>query len=188
MVAEFMLQRTRADQVANVYKDFTEKYPDVVSLSKARMRDVGKYTKHLGIHWRAKHFVESSRFIVKAYGGKIPADREKLLAIPGVGEYVAGAILTAGYRRPEWVIDANIARFFDRLYNFRLKGELRRKPKIVDAAKKFFTHPQPRKLLFSLLDFTALICTPRKPRCTICPLNRGCRYNRKELKVVRARA
>jgi len=179
MIAEFMLQRTRADQVAPVYQKFTTQFPSIKSLAKARTREVARYTRHLGIHWRAKHFIESSRFVVRELGGKIPSRRDKLLSVPGIGEYVAGAILTVAFQKSEWVIDSNIARFFDRFFNLRLKGELRRKPQVVQAAKEFFNFQNPRKLLFSLLDFTALICTPRQPRCPICPLKQKCQYKMK---------
>lgn len=179
MIAEFMLQRTRADQVEDVYRNFIARYPDVISLSKAGIRDVSKYTKNLGIHWRAKNFIHSSRFIINYYGGKIPSNRERLLAIPGVGEYVAGAVLTAGFQKPEWVVDSNIARFLDRFFGFQLEGELRRKPIIVKSSKSFFRYHDPRKLLFGVLDFAALICTPRQPRCPFCPLKLKCSYKRK---------
>ena len=137
--------------------------------------------KHLGIHWRAKHFIESSRFIVNTYSGRIPSNREKLLAIPGVGEYVAGAILTVAFKKPEWVIDSNIARVFNRVHNLGLTGEIRRKPEIIKQAKLFFNVPDPRNLLFAILDFSALICLPIKPKCSTCPLTMLCKFTSKNL-------
>lgn len=179
MVAEFMLQRTKADQVAPVYREFTTQFPSIKSLAKARTREVSRYTRHLGIHWRTKHFIESSRFIVKEFGGMIPSRRHKLLSIPGIGEYVAGAILTVAFQKKEWVIDSNIARFFNRFFNLRLAGEMRRKVKVVEYAKMFFEYKDTRQLLFCLLDFTAQICSPRKPCCFQCPIKRGCLYKSK---------
>jgi A/G-specific adenine glycosylase len=171
-----MLQRTRADQVEPVYKQFLKQYPSVISLSKAKTKDVAQYTKHLGIHWRAKHFITAAKFIVKEYKGRIPANREKLLAIPGVGEYVAGAILTVSFQKPEWVIDSNIARFLNRYHGLGLQGEIRRKKEIIELSKQFFNHKNPRKLLFGVLDFTALVCTPRNPKCVECPIKNNCKY------------
>ena len=84
MIAEFMLQRTRAEQVEPIYKQFIKSYPTVAALSKAKTKEVARYTKHLGMHWRAQHFIEAAKFIVKEYKGRIPADRKKLLVIPGV--------------------------------------------------------------------------------------------------------
>jgi A/G-specific adenine glycosylase len=175
MVAEFMLQRTRAEQVEPVYTQFLNRYPSVVSLSKAKTKDVAHYTKHLGMHWRAKHFIAAAKFIVKEYTGRIPSNREKLLEIPGVGEYVAGAILTVAFQKPEWVIDSNIARSLNRYHGLGLHGEIRRKKEIIDLSKQFFLHKNPRKLLFTILDFTALICTPRSPKCEECAILKNCK-------------
>ncbi len=177
LIAEFMLQRTRAEQVEPVYKQFIARYPTVKTLSKVKTKEVAQYTKHLGMHWRSKHFITAAKFIVNEYKGKIPAGRKKLLAIPGVGEYVAGAILTVAFQKPEWVIDSNIARFFNRYYGLRLQGEIRRKKEIIELSKRFFRHKNPRKLLFSILDFTALVCLPRNPLCAKCPLKKRCKYN-----------
>jgi A/G-specific adenine glycosylase len=174
MIAEFMLQRTRAEQVEPVYRQFLKRYPTVIPLSKAKIKEVTQYTKHLGIHWRAKHFISAVKFIIKEYKGRIPSNREKLLAIPGVGEYAAGAILTVAFQKPEWVIDSNIARFFNRYYGLGLQGEIRRKKGIIELSKQFFKYKNPRKLLFGILDFTALVCLPRNPLCTKCPLRRSC--------------
>jgi A/G-specific adenine glycosylase len=176
MIAEFMLQRTRADQVEPVYKQFINRYPSIVSLSKAKIKNVVEFTKHLGMHWRAKHIIAAAKFIVKHYTGRIPSNREKLLEIPGVGEYVAGAILTVAFQKPEWVIDSNIARFLNRYYGLGLQGEIRRKKKIIELSKQFFNHKNPRKLLFAILDFTALLCLPRNPLCQSCHLKRKCKY------------
>ena len=171
-----MLQRTRAEQVEPIYKRFINRYPTVVSLSKAKTKDVAQFTKHLGMHWRAKHFIAAAKFIIQEYTGRIPSNREKLLAIPGVGEYVAGAILTVAFQKPEWVTDSNIARFLNRYHGLGLQGEIRRKKMIVELSKQFFHHRNPRKLLFSILDFTALVCLPRNPLCQSCPLKRKCKY------------
>ena len=176
MIVEFMLQRTRAEQVEPVYTQFIKYYPSVVSLSNAKNKDVAQYTKHLGMHWRTKHFIAAAKFIVNEYKGKIPAERKKLLAIPGVGEYVAGAILTVAFQKPEWVIDSNIARFLNRYHGLGLQGEIRRKKEIIELSKQFFKYKNPRKLLFSVLDFTALVCLPRNPLCTKCPLRRKCKF------------
>ena len=181
MIAEFMLQRTRADQVAPVYASFIREFPDVKRLSEASIEAISAYTSHLGIHSRAHYFKDAAVFIVKRHNGRIPPHREDLLEIPGVGEYVAGAILAAAFRKSDWVIDSNIARFLNRLHGLSLKGEIRRRKIVIQKSKELFQYTDPRKLLFSVLDFTALVCTPRTPHCPSCPLRRHCRYNAKAL-------
>lgn len=179
MIAEFMLQRTRAEQVEPVYKKFLQQYPDVITLSKAKYKSVAKYTDKLGIHWRAKHFIDAAKYIVKELNCKIPDNRNDLLKIPGIGDYVAGAILTVCYNKTEFVIDSNIARFINRYYGLNLNGEIRRKKEIILKSKKIFNFSYTRKLLFALLDFTAIICKPNNPECSICIFLNYCKYEKK---------
>jgi len=174
MIAEFMLQRTKAEQVEPVYKKFLQQYPDSISLSKAKLKTIAKYTSSLGLHWRAKNFLHASKYIVNNYNGRFPKTRNELLNIPGIGDYVAGAIMAVCYNNADYVIDSNIARFVNRYYGFRLSGEIRRKKIIIDKSKELFRVKDQRKFLFALLDFTALICKPVKPVCNNCPLQMNC--------------
>lgn len=171
-----MLHRTKADQVVPVYQEFIKNYPDIDSLANAGAIEINKVTEHLGLHWRSSHFIESARYIDVNYSRELPDDREKLLKIPGVGDYIAGAILTVCFNKPEYVVDSNIARFINRYYNLKLNGEIRRKKKIIELAKNLFNYKNTRNLLFALLDFTASICKPTKPACEICALNKKCKY------------
>lgn len=176
MIAEFMLQRTKAEQVEPVYKKFLRKYPDIFKLAKAKESDVSRFTKNLGLHKRGKNFIPAAKYIIEHYHGTFPEERQALLKIPGIGDYVAGAILTVCFNKPEYVIDANIARFINRYYGLHLKGEIRRKKEIINISKKLFNYSDTRNLLFALLDFAALICTPSKPEHERCPLSKNCHY------------
>ena len=177
MVAEFMLQRTKAEQVEPVFKNFLTRYPDLCKLAKAREKSVARFTNNLGLHKRGKNFTLAAKYIVKHYQGAFPSGRQALLGIPGIGDYVAGAILAVCFNKPEYVIDANIARFINRYYGLGLKGEIRRKKQIVDKAKKLFNYSDTKNLLFALLDFTALVCKPLKPLHENCLLRKTCKYN-----------
>lgn len=180
MIAEFMLHRTKAEQVVPVYEEFIKKYPDVISLAKAHPEKIKRVTKHLGLHWRSRHFVESAKYIVEKYSGKFPEDYKELKKIPGVGEYVAGVISTVCFNKPAPVVDSNIARFINRFYGLNLTGEIRRKKEIVKYAEELFNYSNPGILLFSLVDFTSLVCRPRKPRCDFCPLRQWCGFYRED--------
>ncbi len=170
MIAEFMLHRTKAEQVVPVYNEFTKKFPDVYSLARAEPAKVFSVTEHLGLHWRGKHFIESAKYIVNQLNGKFPNDYDELRKIPGVGEYIAGAIVTVCFNKPAPVVDSNIARFINRFWKLTLNGEIRRKKEIVKISGKLFNCKNPRMLLFALIDFTSLICKPHKPLCHQCPL------------------
>ena len=176
MVAEFMLQRTRAEQVVRVYRDFIKKYSGTNSLVEADPIEVNKVTERLGLHWRGRHFTEAATFIRDNFRGKIPGSRSKLLSVPGIGEYVAGAILTVAFNKKEWVIDSNIARFLNRFYGLNLSGEIRRKRKIIEISKSIYQTTRSRQLTFALLDFTGMICKPIKPVCNSCIIRMKCNY------------
>jgi A/G-specific adenine glycosylase len=176
MIAEFMLQRTKAEQVEPVYKKFLRKYPDIFKLAKAKESDVSRFTKNLGLHKRGKNFIMAAKYIVEHYNGTFPNKRQALLKIPGVGDYVAGAILTVCFNKPEYVIDANIARFINRYYGLYLEGEIRRKKDIIDKSKRLFNYSDTRSLLFALLDFAALVCKPLKPNDESCIFRKTCKY------------
>ena len=94
MIAEFMLHRTKANQVEPVYINFIKNYTSINILANSSVNEITPFLKSLGLNWRSKHFIESAKFIMKNYNGSFPQTRAKLLEIPGIGDYVAGAILT----------------------------------------------------------------------------------------------
>ena len=180
MIAEFMLHRTKAEQVVPVYIKFIEKYPDIFSLAKARYSDIKHITRHLGLHWRSKHFIEAARYVIKNYDGSYPDNYDDLRKIPGIGEYIAGAILVISFSKPAPVVDSNIARFINRVWNLNLEGEIRRKKEIIQISNSLFDCGNPGKFLFALIDFTSMICKPRKPECEKCFVkHKICKYSSK---------
>ena len=175
MIAEFMLHRTRAEQVVPVYETFLKKYPIVDVLANADELEIKKVTEHLGLHWRSGHFIRAAKYVIKNFDGEFPDKRKDLLKIPGVGDYVAGAILTVCFNKPEYVVDSNIARFINRFYGLKLKGEIRRKKQIIDISKELFNIKEPGTFLFAILDFTFKTCKARTPDCENCILNISCK-------------
>ncbi len=181
IIAEFMLHRTKAEQVVPVYLEFIKKYPDIKTLAWTNFKDIKAVTEHLGLHWRAKHFSESAKYVVANYKGKFPKNYSELRKIPGVGEYIAGAITTICFNKPVPVVDSNIARFINRYFGLNLSGEIRRKKKIVELSLRLFEYENPGDLLFAIVDFTSLVCKPGKPLCEKCPLRNKCNYTRRFL-------
>jgi A/G-specific adenine glycosylase len=175
MIAEFMLHRTRAEQVVPVYEAFIKKYPVVDSLANANENEIKEVTQHLGLHWRSSHFIKAAKYVAANFNGEFPDNREDLLKIPGVGDYVAGAILTVCFNKPVHVIDSNIARFINRYYDLNQQGEIRRSKKIIEMSKGLFNTTEPGTFLFAILDFTYKVCRPQKPDCLNCVLNSSCK-------------
>lgn len=176
MIAEFMLQRTRADQVAPVYNIFLSKYPDLNSLANADVSELNEILKPLGLHKRSVNFKKASEYIINEFNSTIPDDMEMLLRIPGVGDYVGGAILAIAFSKSSSIVDSNIARLLNRFFGLNLKGEIRRKAEIKTLSCELFNHTRPREILFAVIDFGAKICTPRNPKHKECPLRHACVY------------
>ena len=182
MIAEFMLHRTKAEQVVPVYLEFIHKYPDINALATVKQEDIQYITERLGLHWRGKHFIEAAKYIFENHNGKFPDNYNDLRKIPGIGEYIAGAIMTISFNKPAPVVDSNIARFINRFWGFNLAGEIRRKKAIVKIAEKFFEYKDPGTLLFAIIDFTAIICKPQHPECKKCPFKHTCQFSAKDCK------
>jgi A/G-specific adenine glycosylase len=181
LIAELMLRRTRAEQVVPVYKEFINRYPVIGELAEAEIGDITPYVDKLGLRWRASNFIDAANYIIDNYKSVIPDKRDELIKIPGVGEYVAGAILTCAFNRSEYIIDSNIARFFNRYYDLELKGEIRRNKKIRKLAIELYNTNNTGDITFAILDFTAMVCKPLKPECIDCPLNAACNFDKKHI-------
>jgi len=178
LIAEMMLRRTKADQVKSVYEQLFTEYPDVESLTRVESKKIEEILYPLGLKWRNPAFGMVAREIKEKYHCKVPETREELTALPGVGEYVAGAVLSIAYGRKEWIVDSNIVRLFRRYFGINTSKEGRRDRHVIEMARIYSSGRDPRKANLAILDFTALICTPRKPDCQKCPLKRNCHYVR----------
>jgi A/G-specific adenine glycosylase len=176
LIAEMMLRRTKADQVKQVYERLFTEYPDVEAMANADDRKLERLLYPLGLKWRTPAFALVARDIREKYNGAVPENREELTTLPGVGDYVAGAVLSIAYNKKEWVVDSNIVRLFQRYFGIETSKEGRRDKHVIEIAKMYVSRRDPRKANLAILDFTALVCTPRKPHCEKCPLRRNCHY------------
>lgn len=176
LIAEMMLRRTKADQVKPVYNRLFSEYPDIESLSKAEENKIEEILYPLGLKWRNPAFGLVAREIRERYCSKVPEKREDLNTLPGVGDYVSGAVLSVAYGKKEWIVDSNIVRLFKRYFGIKTSKEGRRDKHVIEISKVYASGKDPRTANLAILDFSALICTPRKPDCEKCPLRKGCYY------------
>jgi A/G-specific adenine glycosylase len=176
LIAEMMLRRTKADQVKPVYERLFKEYPNVEAVANAKDKKLEQILYPLGLKWRTPAFGLVVREVKEKYQCKIPETREELTALPGVGEYVAGAVLSIAYDKKEWIVDSNIVRLFRRYFGIETSKEGRRDKHVIEIAKIYASGKSPRKASFAILDFTALVCNPRKPDCGKCPLRMNCHY------------
>jgi A/G-specific adenine glycosylase len=176
LIAEMMLRRTKADQVKPVYEQLFTEYPDVEAMADAEDKKLEQILYPLGLKWRTPAFGLVAREVRERYGCKIPETRGELTLLPGVGEYVAGAVLSIAYNKKEWIVDSNIVRLFKRYFGIKTTKEGRRDKHVIEMAKVYASGENTRRANLAFLDFTALICTPRNPNCGKCPLKKSCYY------------
>lgn len=176
LIAEMMLQRTKADQVLDVYNNFFSEFNSLEEVAHTDLKELRKVLYPLGLKWRVKNFKDVCASLIKNFNGKIPDTRRGLLILPGVGEYVAGMVLSVAFNKPEWVVDSNIVRIFKRYFGISTTKEGRRDKHVIELAKLYIAGKEPKRANLVLLDFGSLICVPKNPRCRVCPLFNTCRY------------
>ena len=174
LVAEFLLQRTDADTVKPVYETFLTRYPTLDKLAKAQVEDIEKLMQPLGLFFRAQRLRETAKIIVEQYQKQIPTEEQELLKLPGIGKYTARAICSQAFKQPAAVMDTNVARILERF--FGIEGErVKSRCKILwNAADIIAPRSEVKSWNLTLLDFGALVCTARSPKCFDCPLSKRC--------------
>lgn len=176
LIAEMMLQRTKADQVLPVYNNFFSNYKTPCDVSRTDIRKLNRILYPLGLRWRIKRFKEVSKSVVKDFGGKVPESRDEISRLPGVGDYVTGIVLSIAFNKKEWIVDSNVVRVFKRYFGIHTSKEGRRDKHVINISKIYADCKYPGKANLALLDFAALVCTPRKPEHKRCPLSMSCQH------------
>jgi A/G-specific adenine glycosylase len=174
-LSEIMLQQTQMDRGVSYFLRWIERFPSIRHVAEASEEEILKYWEGLGYYRRARNLKAAAEIIMVRWGGELPRTREELLELPGVGAYTAGAIASIAWNSPVPAVDANVERFFARYLNWERSpkdGEFRRTLEgIILAVMEI--HP-PREVTQALMEFGALCCTPREPKCQACPLESSC--------------
>lgn len=177
IVAEIMLQKTDAKKVSEVYGKFIADYPTIEALSEAPLRSLRKKISPLGIHQRANRLKKLATEIVKKYGGKVPSEKKELLKLPGVGNYVANAVLCFAFGRDVPLVDANIIRVLERVFSIKSSRPRPRTDKnLWTAMEEMIPKSMAREFNLALLDFAAKVCTAKEPKHKECPVKSLCDY------------
>ena len=174
-VSEIMLQQTRVAAVLPYFHRFMERCPTVEALAAADEQELLKLWEGLGYYSRARNLQKAARIITGEYGGQLPADQKALMALPGIGDYTAGAILSIAFGVPIPAVDGNVIRVASRVMGIRenvgipsVRRELEEKvDSLVPAAR-------PGDFNQALMDLGAAVCVPGTPNCDVCPLRAHC--------------
>jgi len=174
-ISEIMLQQTQMDRVTVFFTRWMETFPDLATLASASENQVLKCWEGLGYYSRARNIRKTAQLLVSKHHAVIPDSRKSLLSLPGIGPYTAGAIASISFNRDVPVVDANIERIFSRLFNIDLiPGSPEAKRLNWKKAEELLPKGAARNFNQALMELGALICRPKKPDCTSCPVAIHC--------------
>ncbi|MHB9145922.1 MAG: A/G-specific adenine glycosylase [Symbiobacteriia bacterium] len=175
-VSEAMLQQTRVDTVIPYYERFLAWFPTAGALAAATEDRVLKAWEGLGYYSRARNLQAAAREVATRYGGQVPDDPHAFAALPGVGPYTTGAVLSIAYGRPLPAVDGNVMRVFARLLLLRTDPATPRVRRALEALVAGLIPPAfAGDFNQALMELGALVCLPKGPRCADCPLAGLCR-------------
>ncbi|WP_019134135.1 A/G-specific adenine glycosylase [Kallipyga massiliensis] len=175
-VSEIMLQQTRVETVLPYYERFMARLPDLQDLAEVDEDSLLKLWQGLGYYSRAKNLKKAARVMVEDHGGRIPRNWEDLTALPGIGPYTAGAILSIAFQEPYLAPDGNLYRIGARMTMEEEEIEKSSsKRRVEDFLKSFLSEDRPGDFNQALMDLGSGICLAKgQPLCCLCPLQEGC--------------
>jgi A/G-specific adenine glycosylase len=182
LLAEKILQQTAArEHVVIIYQQLIRRYPDVQSLAQASVEDLQTLLSPLGLFKRSTELKQLASQIVSLYGGQVPAELNALRKLGGVGEYIARAVACFGFGQSVPIVDTNVARWLYRM--FGIVGAVPRNPArnrmLLELATQLVPTHDTKRYNWAILDLCAILCIPRDPECSICPLNTICHFGRR---------
>ena len=168
-ISETMLQQTQVKTVVPYYENFLKAFPTIAALDRAPLRQVLRAWSGLGYYRRAENLKKSASELMRRHDGTMPQDYANLRALPGIGDYTAGAILSIAFQKTYPAIDGNARRVLGRLFSIAEAKQLRA------VAERLISKSNPGNFNQAMMELGATICLPAKPLCFLCPLTAHCR-------------
>lgn len=174
-ISEVMLQQTQMDRAVVYFTRWVNRFPDLASLAAAPEQEVLRLWEGLGYYSRARNLLKAARQLCDQHNGRLPEDHAALLALPGIGRYTAGAIMSLAFNHDHPIVDANVERLFSRLFNLAAPVKEPNTARFIwQKAEELIPPGQARFFNQALMELGALICQPRTPRCHQCPVAGHC--------------
>ena len=172
LVSELMLQQTQVPRVLPRYASFLERFPTPAACAAAAVGDVVREWAGLGYNRRAVNLHRTAVAVVERHGGALPDDLDALLALPGVGPYTARAVLAFAFERDVGLVESNTARVLTRSHGRPLSTR-----EAQDLADELVPRGRGWAWNQAMIDLGATVCRRRAPRCDVCPIASGCRWD-----------
>jgi A/G-specific adenine glycosylase len=174
-ISEMMLQQTTVNAVIPFYERWILRFPTIHSVSRAPLQTILKYWQGLGYYARARNLHRTSKILMREYRGKFPTDPIKLQRLPGFGPYSAGAVASIAFNKPVPIIDANIRRVIMRILHFQENTVFQGNKFIHQQLEKIIPRHHASEFNQALMELGALLCRPREPICSLCPVQHLCK-------------
>lgn len=176
IISEILLQRTKAETVANYFPTFIKKYPSWKQLCGATEEELQDVLKPLGLYkQRASRLYKLSQEM-KRRNGRFPKKRSEVEEMPMMGQYITNAFEVFILKQPSPLLDVNMARVLERYFGPRKLADIRYDPYLQELAKRVVDHQNTKEINWAILDFGAIICKARKPVCSECVFNQKCNW------------
>ncbi|HEX8521077.1 MAG TPA: A/G-specific adenine glycosylase [Tepidisphaeraceae bacterium] len=175
LVSELMLQQTQVATVIPYFNRFTQRFPTAHALAEADEQEVLRHWQGLGYYSRARNLHAAAREISRARNGRFPRDVQALLQLPGVGRYTAGAIASIAFDEPAPIVDGNVGRVLARVD--RIEKDLTQpaiRGQLWTRAEELVRGNRPGDFNSAMMELGATVCTPRSPKCLLCPVAGHC--------------
>ncbi len=175
-VSEIMLQQTRVEAVREYFDRFVEALPDIKALAEAPEEALLKLWEGLGYYRRVRNLQAAAKIVMEQYGGEMPGDFAALRALPGIGDYTAGAIASIAFGKPNAAVDGNVLRVLSRITeDEREISDPSVKREYTEALEKIYPKGRCGDFTQSLMELGAMVCVPNgAPLCDVCPMRDGC--------------
>ena len=179
LVSEFMLQQTQVVTVIPYFNRFINKIPNLKKLSKMPDRELIKLWEGLGYYSRVRNLKKTAKIIISKYHGEIPNNYEDLISLPGIGNYTANAILAIAFNKSYIPLDGNIERVLKR-YLYLKKDKEIQKDNLIEKKSIFGISSRASDYAQALMELGAIICKPKNPECSGCPISKNCKSFKKK--------
>ena len=185
LVSEFMLQQTQVVTVIPYFNRFINKIPNLKKLSKMPDRELIKLWEGLGYYSRVRNLKKTAKIIISKYHGEIPNNYEDLISLPGIGNYTANAILAIAFNKSYIPLDGNIERVLKRYLYLKKEKEIQ-KDNLIEKKSIFGISSRASDYAQALMELGAMICKPKNPECSGCPISKNCKsYKKKDFDLAK---
>ena len=182
ILSEFMLQQTQVKTVIPYFEKFTKKFRNLNSLSKASEEKILKLWEGLGYYRRARNLLATSKILIHKYNSKLPQEIDEIKTLPGIGDYTSNVLAALIYNKPTLALDGNVKRVISRILNMEVKKIDFKIFQDINR-KNIFNTNRNSDLVEAMMEFGALVCNSKTPKCRTCPIQKNCKFYKSKDKI-----